>query len=139
MRARPTGGTVDTQRLLTVDDVISIACAEIGRDHQPDHDRLAEAVAEPMRRDEGRDVYPGVILKAAALLLAMSRTRPYPVANAKVSLLATTVFLNRNGLDLQAEDDELVALVAIAATGALSVLQVAAALERFSLRLPQPG
>ena len=139
MRAGPAGGTVDTQRLLTADDVISIACAEIGREHPPDHDRLAEAVAEPTRRDEGRDVYPGVILKAAAFLLAMSRTRSYPVANAKVSLLATTVFLNRNGLDLQADDDELVALVAIAATGALSVLQIAAALERFSLRLPQPG
>ncbi|CAN5723558.1 hypothetical protein BH18ACT17_BH18ACT17_08200 [soil metagenome] len=139
MRARPAGGAVDTQRLLTVDDVVAIACAEIGREHLPDHERLGEAVAEPMRRDEGRDMYPGVMLKAAALLLAMSRTRPYPVANAKVSLLVTTVFLNRNGLDLQADDDELVALVAIAATGALSVLQIAAALERFSLRLPQPG
>ena len=35
-------------------------------------------------------------------------------------------------LDLQGENDELTALVAVAATGELTVLQTAAALERFA-------
>ncbi|MBA3765157.1 MAG: hypothetical protein H0X05_06575 [Actinobacteria bacterium] len=104
----------------------------------PDHGRLAEALAEPARRAEGAEVYPGVIPKAAALLLALLRLRPFARANAKVSLLAMTVFLNRNGLDLQAVDDELTAVVAVAATGELTVLETAAALERFVVRLPQP-
>jgi len=116
--------------------VASIARAELGDDAPvADHGRLAEAVAEPTRREEGRESYPSIVPKAAALLLAMLRLRPFARANARISLLATTVFLNRNGLDLQAHDDELVALVAVAATGELTVLQTAAALEGFVIRL----
>lgn len=96
---------------------------------------LAEALSVPVEQRDGRDVYPGVVPKAAALLLAILRLRPYERANARVALLATTVFLNRNGLDLQASDDGLIALVAVAATGELSVLQVASGLERHTVRL----
>jgi prophage maintenance system killer protein len=115
-----------------------IARTELGDDPSVDHERLAEAVAEPLRRDEGREVFPGVVPKAAALLLALLRLRPFARANARVALLATTVFLNRNGLDLEPHDDDLIALVAVAATGELTVLQTAAALERFVVRLTPP-
>ncbi|MGH2540182.1 MAG: hypothetical protein ACRDGK_06645, partial [Actinomycetota bacterium] len=54
------------------------------------------------------------------------------------ALLATVVFLNRNGMDLRAPDDDLIALVAVAATGELSVLQVGSALERFVVRFSTP-
>ncbi len=118
---------------------MAIARVEVGAGALADHGRLAEAVAEPDRREEGRESYPGLVPKAAALLLAMLRLRPFARSNAKVALLATTVFLNRNGLDLQAPDDELIALVAVAATGELSVLQVASALERFVVRLTPPA
>jgi prophage maintenance system killer protein len=115
--------------------VESIASAELGGDVTPDRAVLAEALSVPVEQHEGRDVYPGVVPKAAALLLAILRRRPYERANARVALLATTVFLNRNGLDLQASDDGLIALVAVAATGELSVLQVASGLERYTVRL----
>ena len=118
--------------------MVTIARAELGDDVLTDHRRLAEAVAEPARQEEGADVYPGLVPKAAALLLVMLRLRPFARANAKVSLLATTVFLNRNGLDLQAVGDELIAVVAVAATGELSVHETAAALEGFVVRLTQP-
>jgi death on curing protein len=124
---------------LTVDDVVSIASAELGRDARPDRALLAAAVAAPTEQRDGRDAYPGVVPKAAALLLAILRLRPFDRANARAALLATSVFLNRNGLDLQAGDDELVALVAVAATGQLSVLQVAAGLERFTVGLTEPA
>ena len=119
--------------------MVSIASAELGPDSSPDRGLLAEALAVPVERREGRDVYPGVVPKAAALLLAILRLRPFEQANARVALLATTVFLNRNGLDLQAADDELVALVAVAATGELSVLQVASGVERHTVRLTEPA
>lgn len=119
--------------------MVTIARAELGDDVVPDHGSLAEVIAEPARREEGADVYPGLVPKAATLLLAMLRLRPFARANAKVSLLATTVFLNRNGLDLQAVDDELIAVVAVAATGELSLLETAAALERFVVRLTPPA
>ncbi len=122
-----------------MDDLITIARAELGSATTVDADSLAEVVAEPLRLEDGRDVYPGVVPKAAALLLAMLRLRPFGPGNARVALLATVVFLNRNGLDLRAGDDEVIALVAVAASGELSVLQTAAALERFVVRLtPAP-
>ena len=55
---------------------MAIARAELGDDASVDHERLAAAVAEPLRRDEGREVFPGVVPKAAALLLALLRTAP---------------------------------------------------------------
>jgi death-on-curing protein len=122
-----------------VEDVLTIARAELGPGVSVSAERVAEAVAEPLRREDGREVYPGVVPKAAALLLAMLRLRPFGPGNARVALLATVVFLNRNGLDLQADDDELIALVAVAASGELTALQTAAALERFVIRLsPAP-
>jgi death-on-curing protein len=123
---------------LTVDDVMAIARAEIGAEAAVDRDHLTEALAEQTRRVDDRDAYPGLVPKAAALLLALLRLRPFERANARVSLLTTTVFLNRNGLDLEAHDDDLIALVAVAATGELTVLQTAAALERFVVRLTPP-
>ena len=101
-----------------MDDVLTIARAELGPGVSVDTERVAEAVAEPLRREDGRELYPGVVPKAAALLLAMLRLRPFGPGNARVALLATVVFLNRNGLDLQADDDELIALVAVAAPAA---------------------
>jgi death on curing protein len=121
-----------------MDDVMTIARAELGSSVSIDADRLAVAVAEPLRREDDREAYPGPVPKAAALLLAMLRLRPFGPGNARVALLATVVFLNRNGLDLQADDDELIALVAVAATGELTVLQTAAVLERFVVPLTPP-
>lgn len=122
-----------------MDDVVTIARTELGSSMVYDVEGLAEAVAEPDRRaDGGREAYPGIVPKAAALLLAMLRLRPFGPGNARVALLATVVFLNRNGLDLQAGDDELIALVAVAATGELTVLEAAGALERFVVRLTPP-
>ncbi|MGH2629328.1 MAG: hypothetical protein ACRDHI_02050 [Actinomycetota bacterium] len=117
---------------------MAIARAELGAEASPDHDRLTQAVAEPERREDGREAYPGVVPKAAALLLALLRLRPFVRSNAKLALLATVVFLNRNGMDLRAPDDDLIALVAVAATGELSVLQVGSALERFVVRFSTP-
>lgn len=122
-----------------MDDVLTIAQAELGQGVSVDTERVVEALAEPLRREDGRELYPGVVPKAAALLLAILRLRPFGPGNARVALLGTVVFLNRNGLDLQAHDDELVALVAVAATGELTALQTAAAFERFVIRLsPAP-
>ena len=118
--------------------MVAIARAELGAEATPDRERLAEAVAEPERREDGREAYPGVVPKAAGLLLALLRLRPFVRANAKLALLATVVFLNRNGLDLRAPEEDLIALVAVAATGELSVLQVGSALERYVVRFSTP-
>ncbi len=52
-----------------------------------------------------------------------------------MALLSTAVFLNLNGEDLIVEEGDLLAMVALGPNGDLSVLQVAAVIERFSERL----
>ncbi len=120
---------------LSADDILSIGDAELGHDVDVDVDRLKVVVEEPLRTDEGRDAYPGLHLKAAALLLAMMREGPFERGNARMALLSTAVFLNLNGEDLIVEEGDLLAMVALASNGDLSVLQVAAVIERFSERL----
>ena len=101
---------------------------------------MKRAVHEPVRIDDGQDVYPGVHLKAAAQMVAVLRARPFQRGNARVALLSTAVFLNLNGYDLEAGREDLLALVAVAADGGLTLLQIAAILERLSVRLrPSPG
>ncbi len=91
---------------------------------------MKAAVEEPLRTDDNRDVYPGLHLKAAALLLAIMREGPFHRGNGRMALLATAVFLNLNGEELNAEEGDLVALVALGSDGDLTILQVAAMLER---------
>lgn len=114
---------------------MAIGDAELGPAVDVDVDRLKVVVDEPLRTDDGRDVYPGLHLKAAAFLLAMTRERPLRHGNARLALLATVVFLNINGEDLEPEEGDLVALIALAVDGDLSVLQAASVIERLSQRL----
>ena len=99
---------------------------------------MKAAVEEPLRTDDSRDVYPGLHLKAAALLLAIMREAPFQRGNARMALLATAVFLNLNGEELHSEEGDLVATVALGSDGDLSILQVAAILERLTERLQVP-
>ena len=99
---------------------------------------MKAAVEEPLRTDDSHDVYPGLHLKAAALLLAIMREAPFQRGNARMALLATAVFLNLNGEELHSEEGDLVATVALGSDGDLSILQVAAILERLTERLQVP-
>jgi death-on-curing protein len=94
------------------------------------------AVADlPASHDGDRDAYPGIHLKAAALLEAIVRTKPFAWGNEQVALLAVTVFLNLNGWDLEAEPDELALLTRMTAQGRLPLFDIAAGLESATVRL----
>ena len=100
-----------------------------------DVDALQAAVDLPRAREGDRDTYPGIHLKAAALLEAFVRTRPLAWGNEQVALVAATVFLNLNGWDLDAEPDELALLVRMTAQGRLPLFDIAAGLESATVRL----
>jgi death on curing protein len=100
-----------------------------------DADTLVAAVDAPGARQHDRDAYPGLHLKAAALLDALLRARPFAWGNEQVALIATTVFLNLNGWDLEAEPDELALLTRMTAQGRLPLFDIAAGLESATVRL----
>lgn len=108
---------------------------EVGAGAACDPETLRAAVDLPSAREDDRDAYPGIHLKAAALLEALVRTKPFAWGNEQVALLAVTVFLNLNGWDLEAEPDELALLTRMTAQGRLPLFDIAAGLESATVRL----
>ena len=72
---------------------------------------LDSAVARPRSSAFGEDAYPSVSLKAAALLHSITNNRALVDGNKRLAWLATTVFLDLNGLAPDLTDDEAFALV----------------------------
>jgi death on curing protein len=82
---------------------------------------LDSAVARPRSSAFGEDAYPSVSLKAAALLQSITNNHALVDGNKRLAWLATTVFLDLNGLAPDLTDDEAFALVWEIASTALDV------------------
>jgi death-on-curing protein len=80
----------------------------------------------------GQDAYPDLLTKAAALLHSLARNHPLVDGNKRLAWLATYVFLAKNGVVLDAEDDPAYEFVVDVAAGAIDdVEEIAAALAAF--------
>lgn len=82
---------------------------------------LDSAVARPRSSAFGEDAYPSVSLKAAALLQSITNNHALVDGNKRLAWLATTVFLDLNGLAPDLTDDQAFALVWEIASTALDV------------------
>jgi death-on-curing protein len=75
----------------------------------------------------GHDAYPDLLTKAAALLHSFARHHPLVDGNNRLAWLATYVFLAKNGVVLDPEDDaayEFVVDVAAAAVDDVDAIAV---------------
>ena len=79
--------------------------------------RLESAVARPQATFAGDDLYPSVWDKAAALMLSLVRNHPFIDKGERTALVATGLFLERNGYTLTATNDEAYALMVEVALG----------------------
>ena len=86
---------------------------------------LESAAARPRTSLFGEDAYPSLELKAAALLHSLCRNHPLVDGNKRLSWLATTVFLDLNGVDVTMSHDEAFDLVMAVADGTLDVPEIA--------------
>ena len=86
---------------------------------------LDSAVARPRSRAFGEDAYSSVSLKAAALLHSIGNNQALVDGNKRLAWLATTVFLDLNGLAPGLTDEEAFALVWEIASTALDVDAIA--------------
>jgi death-on-curing protein len=86
---------------------------------------LDSAVARPRSSAFGEDAYSSVSLKAAALLHSITNNHALVDGNKRLAWLATTVFLDLNGLAPDLSDDEAFALVWEIASTALDVDAIA--------------
>jgi death-on-curing protein len=97
---------------------------------------LEEIAALPASTNSsGADAFPGVHVKAAALMAELLHRRPFDRANRRIALLSAIVFLAINDYEVRASDEELAELTTLASEGKLSILLLAAAFESATVRI----
>lgn len=108
---------------LDLDDVLDIARAAVGADViVGDYGLLESALARPRASVFGLDAYPGLHLKAAALLHSLARHPALVDGNKRLAWTACRTFLAINGQWVSASEDDRFEFVIQVATGALTDL-----------------
>lgn len=123
-------------RHITAEQALRIARQAVGGPIQVrDLGLLDAAVRRPQATLFGRDAYPDVMTKAAALLHSLVVNHALVDGNKRLGWLATFVFCARNGVDLDPDDDEAYRLVMSIAAGELDdVAAIAKVLSTFARR-----
>lgn len=130
------GRTAPVTKYLDLEDLLDIARAAVGADAVVgDYGLLQSALARPRASVFGRDAYPDLHLKAAALLHSLARNHALVDGNKRLAWTACRTMLAINGEWINAPEDERFEFVIAVATGALSDLdQVAERLRTWSYR-----
>lgn len=123
-------------RYLTVDDVVRFNAVFVGPDALRDYGLLESAVFRPQQSVFGKDAYPDLHTKAAALLHSLARNHAFLDGNKRTGLAAVGVFYAINGWRLDLEQGDAVQLVHDTAQGQLEVAKIAAVLKDASTELP---
>jgi death on curing protein len=106
-------------RYLSVEQALRIARVAVGGPITVrDVGLLEAAVHRPRASVLGQDAYPDLFGKAAALLHSLARNHPLVDGNKRLAWLATYVFLAKNGIELDPDDDAAYELVVAVASGA---------------------
>lgn len=105
-------------RYLTVEQALRIARTAVGGPiHVRDLGLLEAAVHRPRASVLGQDAYPDLFTKAGALLHSLARNHPLADGNKRLAWLATYVFLAKNDVELDPDDDAAYDLVVAVAVG----------------------
>jgi death-on-curing protein len=92
---------------LTVADLHVIAGDVIENYLVRDHGLLASAAARPQTTVFGKDAYPTLLHKAAALLQSIAGNHPLIDGNKRLAIAATAIFLARNDFSIDLLDEDL--------------------------------
>lgn len=115
---------------LTLDDVLEAHHAQIsdygGTPELRDRSLLESALAQPYATFEGRYLHTDLFEMAAAYLFHLVQNHPFVDGNKRIGLETALVFLEINGISIEAQDDQLVELVLETAQGTRSKAQLAA-------------
>lgn len=108
---------------LDLDDLLEIAREAVGTDVAvADYGLLESALARPRASVFGQDAYPGLHLKAAALLHSLARNHPLVDGNKRLAWTACRTFLAINDQWISAPEEERFDMVIQVATAALPEL-----------------
>lgn len=99
--------TLEEPYYLTGADLRAITADVAGPDVIRDPGLLESAAARPRATVFGADAYPSLLDKAAALLHSIARNHPLIDGNKRLAITAAAVFLARNGVDIDAMNEDL--------------------------------
>ncbi len=68
--------------------------------------KLESCIAMPFMKYGGKDLYSGLLGKAAILLYLLIKNHPFQNGNKRVALTTTLIFLRKNGKWIQTTDDK---------------------------------
>ena len=121
-------------RYVDVADVLAVAPLVLDQPLEVrDWGLIDSALARPSARAFGEDAYATVHEKAAALLLSLVTNHPFVDGNKRMGLACTVVFLLKNDLELELEEDTAFDFVMSVADGTRrDVADVAAVLESWA-------
>ena len=96
-------------RYLTTDEILRLHALEVGGHVGVRDLNLVEAAAERPRQSAfGDDAYPDLASKAAALLDSLVRNHPFVDGNKRIGVLASFVFTELNGFEIDTTNNEVV-------------------------------
>ena len=98
---------------------------------------LESAVARPRASFEGKELYPELFTKAAALMDSVINNRPFVDGNKRMGITAAGLFLRINGWKLTATLDELETCTLRVATVGMKVAELALWLRDNTLSLDE--
>ena len=120
---------------LDVDDVLHLHHIEVGPEvGLRDRSLLESAVERPRQSAFGEDAYPTLAHKAAALLESLAGNHPFVDGNKRISVLASFVFLELNGFQVEASNDDVVETVIDLITRKIDFAEL---VTRFDAWMPQ--
>lgn len=114
-------------RYLLIDEIISLHAKVIvqsggGRGIR-DRGALDSAVAQPEMTFDGKDLYPSVAEKAAALGHSLIHNHPFVDGNKRVGHAAMEIFLVLNGYEISASLDDQEEMILSVASGQTSRIE----------------
>ena len=94
---------------------------------------LESAVARPKATFDGKELYPDLFMKAAALMDSLINNHPFVDGNKRTGVTAAGLFLRINGHKLIAPPEELEACTLRVATDGMGIADLAAWLHANSM------
>jgi death-on-curing protein len=111
---------------LETEDLLHIAERALGEVPLRDLGLLVSATARPHASALGKEAYPTLPLKAAALVHSIARNRALVDGNKRLALAAAIAFVGINGMRLTLTNDEAYDLIMAIACGELDDVSVIA-------------
>ena len=93
---------------------------------------LLSALGRPRATFDGKELYPGVFPKAAALMDSLIRNHPFVDGNKRTAISAAGLFLRINGHALRVQDGEMVRFTLACAQSQVALEDIALWLRQFS-------